>query len=42
MGFLTWTFASSGMGAGEKWLDGYVMELVLSMAARLHSAFLQR
>ncbi|CAE7247877.1 unnamed protein product [Symbiodinium natans] len=31
MGFLTWTFASSGMGAGEKWLDGYVMELVLSM-----------
>eukprot|EP00439_Symbiodinium_sp_Y106_P039187 s5390_g4.t2 len=31
MGFLAWTFASAGSSAGEKWLDGYVMELVLSM-----------
>ncbi|CAE7340387.1 unnamed protein product [Symbiodinium pilosum] len=31
MGFFAWTFASSGARAGEKWLDGYVMELVLSM-----------
>ena len=35
MGFFAWTFASSGARAGEKWLDGYVMELVLSMATRL-------
>ena len=35
MGFLAWTFASAGSSAGEKWLDGYVMELVLSMVALL-------
>ena len=34
-GFLAWTFASAGSSAGEKWLDGYVMELVLSMVALL-------
>jgi len=31
LGFLVWTYASSGTSAAEKWLDGYVMELVLSM-----------
>ena len=35
LGFLAWTSASSGPSAGEKWLDGYVMELVLSMVASL-------
>ena len=36
MVFLAWTFASSGVSAAEKWLDGYVMELVLSMASDQH------
>lgn len=33
--YLGWTYISSGSEVADKWLDGYMIELILSMDARI-------